>query len=603
MAGSTEERVIRIGGASAFWGDSSVAGPQLVRRAKVDYLIFDYLAEVTMSILAKQRSRDENAGFATDFVTVAMREIVRDVAAQGIRVVANAGGVNPRACAQALGKVAEAAGVSLKIAIVEGDNLIDRADELRAAGVEEMFTGEAMPAGIMSMNAYIGGFPVARALARGADVVITGRAVDSALPLGILIHEFGWQADDYDRLSAGSLLGHIIECGAQATGGLHTDWDRVERWEDIGYPIAEARADGSFTLTKPAGTGGLIAPQCVAEQLVYEIGDPGAYFLPDVTCDFTHVRITQAGPDHVLVEGAKGLPPTDTYKVCATYADGYRLNAQVSIIGIDAVAKARRTGEAIIARTREIFRAGNLADYRDWRIETLGGEDVYGPNARAGGCREVVMRLAARHDDEKALNILSREIAPPGTSWSPGTTGAAGRQKPSPVVRLYSFLLAKDQVTLTVTMDDETEVVAVPTGGGFADDLRAPAEPQGGTVRPEGPTATVPLVALAWGRSGDKGDSANIGLIARDPAYLPVLRAQVTEAAVKAYFGHLVEGTVTRFELPGINGFNFLMERALGGGGMASLRNDPQGKAMAQMLLDLPIEVPKAWIAEGKLAA
>jgi hypothetical protein len=259
-----------------------------------------------MSLLVRARAKDPDQGYATDFVTVAMKSVLKDLAKHGIRVVANAGGVNPQACGAALRQLCADLDVDLKVAVVEGDDVLPLLPVIRGTGATEMFTGAPLPEKLVSANAYLGALPVAAALARGADIVVTGRCADSALALGVLMHEFGWSADDWDRLAAGSLVGHILECGAQATGGLHTDWQNVERWEDIGYPIAECRADGTFTVTKPEGTGGLVTPATVGEQMLYEIGDPGAYILPDVVADFTHVTLAQAGPHRVDVRGARG---------------------------------------------------------------------------------------------------------------------------------------------------------------------------------------------------------------------------------------------------------------------------------------------------------
>ncbi len=584
-------KVVRIGGASGFWGDSSVAVPQLVRRAHVDYLTFDYLAELTMSILAGARAKDPSAGWAKDFVTVALDGMLPEIAGRGIRVLSNAGGVNPRACAAALAAAAEAAGVSLRIAVVEGDDVLARARAERAS-----------PHALLSANAYLGAFPIAAALARGAQVVITGRCVDSALPLGALIHEFGWQPNDWNALAAGSLAGHILECGAQGTGGLHTDWERVERWDDIGYTIAECQADGSFVVTKAPGTGGLVAPQSVAEQMLYEIGDPAAYVLPDVVCDFTRVTVESDGEERVRVTGAAGRPPPATYKVAATYLDGFRCVGTLVIIGIDAAAKAERTAQAILARTRRIFAERGLADYTATNIEMIGAEHTYGPHARTRGSREVMMRLSVDHRDRGALEIFAREIAPAGTSWSPGTTGAgAGRPKPVPLVKFTSFPMAKRELEVAVELDGERTLVdvyaadapaqpAAPAGAGRLANGASAAHP--GRALEDGAAQTVPLVALAWARSGDKGDSANIGVIARKPEYVTLLRAQLTPERVAAYFAHLVRGAVRRYELPGINAFNFTLDEALGGGGMASMRIDPLAKGMAQMLLDIPMHVP-----------
>jgi hypothetical protein len=600
-------KIVRIGCASGFWGDSAVAAPQLVRGADIDYLIFDYLAEVTMSILARARAKDPNLGYATDFVTVAMRSVIRDLKEKKIRVVSNAGGMNPRACAQAVEALAAEAGVSLKVAAVEGDDLLDRAEALKGAGTAEMFSGVPFPDGVMSINAYLGAFPIATALDDGADIVVTGRAVDSAMALGPLIHAFGWGPGDLDQLAQGSLAGHILECGAQATGGLHTDWEDVPDWANIGYPIAECEADGTFTVTKPEGTGGLVAPQVVAEQMLYEVGDPATYILPDVVCDFTDVTMSAAGEARVRVTGAKGRAATDSYKVSATYLDGYRATGMLTVIGRDAVAKAERTADAVLARSRAIFRHMNLGDFTDTHTEILGAESAYGPHARTGAraTREAVMRLTVAHPERKALEIFAGEIAPAGTSWSPGTTGFSGRPKAQPKVRLFSFLIPKDAVAVKVTANDASREVALETGGGDASN-GAPVRSYGDDLPavPAGERVEVPLASIAWGRSGDKGDSANIGIIARDPAFVPLIRDEVTAARVKAYLDYMLAdgGAVTRFDVPGIGGFNFLLTRALGGGGMASLRNDPLAKGLAQILLDLPVSVPAEWVKAHALS-
>lgn len=598
MAEETSGKVVRIGCASGFWGDSALAAAQLVRRAEIGYLVFDYLAEVTMSIMARARARDPAAGYATDFVTVVMPGILRDVAAKGVRIVTNAGGVNPEACRAALAEAAAAAGVSLKIAVVLGDDLMPSIENLRG-GVRETDSGAKLPAALLSANAYLGAFPIAAALAAGADVVLTGRCVDSALALGPLIHEFGWREDDWDRLAAGSLAGHLVECGAQATGGLFTDWDQVPNWADIGYPIVECAADGSLVVTKPEGTGGLVTPATVAEQMLYEIDDPVAYLLPDVICDFTAVAMRQDGPDRVRVAGASGRPASGSYKACATYLDGYRLSTTLTIAGMGAAAKARATGAALLDRARDALAARGLEDFDETLVEALGAEDSYGPHARNTATREVVLRLSARHRRREALEILAREAASPVTSMAPGTTGyIGGRPAVQSVIRLFSFLLPRQDVAVTVDLDGERIPVAAEVSTpGMENDPAAPAAPegQGAALAPaEGPQVALPLIALAHGRSGDKGDSANIAIIARRPDYLPVLRRALTEEVVAAYFRHLCAGPVRRFEVPGVHGFNFLLENALGGGGVASLRIDPQGKTYAQMLLSLPVEVPVA---------
>lgn len=586
------DKIVRIGGASAFWGDSGVAAPQLVRRAKVDYLMFDFLAEVTLSIMVNAKRRDPKMGYAGDFVTVAMAQVLRELKQKRIRVISNAGGINPQSCAEALKALAAEQGVDIRIAYVEGDDLLPQLDHLRSH--KEMFSGASMPETIVSMNAYLGALPIARALAEGADIVVTGRCADSAMALGPLIHEFGWKENDWDRLSAGTLVGHILECGAQATGGLHTDWEKVERWEDIGYPIAECRADGSFVVTKPEGTGGLVTAATVGEQLLYEIGDPAAYVVPDVACDFRAVTMKDVGKDRVEVRGARGRPATSTYKVSATYMDGWRAFGNLTIVGIDAVKKAERTAESILARTRAMFREHNVGDYTETSIEILGAEQQYGPHSRVRDAREVVMKLGVKHPDKRALQMFAREISPAGTSWSPGTTGnfGGGRPEPAPVVRLFSFLVEKGAAHPVVVLDGKRIAVEIPQG---VAQLPAPIDTPPvapSTAAADALTTKVRLLDLVWARSGDKGDSANIGVIARDPRLMPVLRRELTAERVRGYFAHLVQGDVTRFDLPGFNAMNFLMTKALGGGGAASLRNDPLAKGFAQMLLDLEIEVP-----------
>jgi Acyclic terpene utilisation family protein AtuA len=592
----TQKKTVRVGCHSGFWGDTETAAVQLVRHGNVDYLVSDYLAEVTMSIMAAQKLRNPQAGYATDFVTAVMAPLAREIAEKKIKVVTNAGGVNPQACREAVLKACEAAGVTLKVAVVTGDDILPRVAEFRAAGVREMDADTELPAKIVSMNAYLGGFPIARALDEGADVVITGRCVDSAVTLGALIHAFGWGMDDHDRLAAGTLCGHIIECGAQCNGGNFTDWRLVPDYDNMGFPVAEVEADGAFVLGKPDGTGGLITTATVAEQMLYEIGDPRAYIVPDVVCDFTGATYEQVGRDRVRVAGAKGRPATDTYKVSTTWPDGFKFSSIFMLGGREAAAKGRHSAEAIIKKTRRLFAERGLPDYREVSIEVIGSEATYGPHSRAADAREVVVKIAAKHDQKEALSLLGREIAPMATGGVVGMAGSfgAGRVSPSPVIRMFSCLVPKSMVPVTVEVDGR----AIPLqegarSGGFTA-ASLPVERPAAAPLPAGEGSTVPLIALAYGRSGDKGDNANIGIFARKPEYESILESEVTEDAVAKYFAHRINGKVSRWRLPGIHGFNFLLRQALGGGGMASLKADPLAKAFAQMLLDMPVRVPAA---------
>jgi hypothetical protein len=587
---------IRLGGASAFWGDSMMAAPQLLASKQIDYLVFDYLAEITMSILARQRSRDPNAGYAHDFVTATMKRCLKDIAAQKVKVISNAGGVNPRACAEAIEKLIKEQGLALKVAYVTGDDILDRADALRP-GTREMFTGAEMPKNLASMNAYLGARAIAEALALGADIVVTGRVVDSAVTLGPCLYEFGWQDTDYDLLAAGSLAGHIIECGAQACGGVYTDYQDSDDWANIGYPICTIGKDGTFEITKPEGTGGCVTFGTVAEQLVYEIGDPQAYFLPDVVCDFSDVKIEELVRNRVRVSGAKGYPPSNQYKVSATYEDGYRVGYYVTIGGIDARQKAEKTAEAVRKRMDRMLREANMAPLSEYSAEVVGTEQTYGPHAKSGAraTREVILKIAAKHPDSRGLEMLVREVASGATSFAQGFTGLGGnRPKVSPVVRLFSCLVPKDAIQVQVHMNGEAKTVRVRTEGGFSPILvKRPHVPDTPVVA----QTHVPLIKLAFGRAGDKGNASNIGIIARKPEYMPYIRAALTPMAVSAYLGHLFdagEGRAERFDLPGIPALNFFLPEALGGGGIASLRNDPQGKAHAQILLAFPVPVPES---------
>jgi hypothetical protein len=583
---------VRIGCASAFWGDSNAGAEQLVRHGDIDFLVFDYLAEITMSLLARARARKPELGYVPDFVD-AIAPLLREIKEKRIRLVSNAGGINPHAAAAALRRKAEDVGVTLEIAVVTGDDLSDRADEIRAAGMNEMFSGAALPEKLTTMNAYLGAQPIALALDRGADVVITGRCVDSAVVLGPLVHAFGWPWTDYDKLAQGSLAGHLLECAAQVTGGLFTDWRDVPGWDDMGMPIAVCSADGSFVVTKPPGTGGLVNPLSVGEQMLYEIGDPGAYILPDVVCDFRDVRMASCGADEVRVTGARGRPPTPTLKVSATWHDGYRVIGTLTIGGYEAASKAERTGEAILARVRRLLAARGLPYFSETSIEVLGAESMYGPwrHPAAKTSREVVLKIGARHRDQEALEVLAREIFPPGSSMAQGITGFfAGRPSVQPVLRLFSFLWSKDNVFPVVQISGAEVPVPFAASQPLSPPAAIPAPPKAIGIA----DAKVPLIALAVGRSGDKGNSANIGLIARKGEYLPWLRAALMEDVVRDWFAHHGVSKVERYDLPGIHALNFVLHDALGGGGVASLRVDAQGKAFAQMLMDYPIPVPRA---------
>lgn len=581
---------VRIGCASAFYGDSQLSARQLVEKGDIDYLVFDYLAEVTMGILAKAKARDEGLGFAVDFVTVAMADVIEDCAKKGIKVVANAGGVNVPACIAGLRQLCAVKGLSLNVAGVYGDDLAARRSEL-AGELREMESGEALPETLASLNAYLGAQPVAEALAAGADIVVTGRVVDSAVVIGPLMHEFGWTPSDYDLLAQAALAGHVLECGAQCTGGNFTDWQLVPDFSTMSYPVAAVEGDGSFTIEIPPQTGGLVTPGTVGEQILYEIGDPANYLLPDVACDFTQVQLEQVGENRVKVSGARGRAPGEHYKVCATWIDGYRLMGMAFIGGLRAANKARTNLNAWVERTRRVFAERGWGDYRDVSIEVIGAEDTYGPHAQTQHVREVMAKYGLHHNNRDALAFAAAEFAYLATSAAPGMSGfGAGRVKPSPLIRVHSALLNKHKVPVTIQLND-----AVLSEKTYPGETSEPAQCEGYQFAAIGgvDSIVVPLEQLAYARSGDKGNYANIGVMARKPEFLPYLAEQLTAETVADYFAHTVKGVVTRFDLPGFNAFNFLMSDALGGGGSASLQVDSQGKALAQMLLSKGIHIPR----------
>ena len=589
------DKTIKIGGATGFWGETDMAMAQFLREGDLDYIVFDYLAEITMSIMARARASDPKLGYATDFVSAIVKPNLKHLASSGIKLISNAGGVNPEACGDALRAVISEAGLDLKVVVITGDDLLNDLDRLEAMNASEMFSGEAFPPKekIASANAYIGAFPIAAALATGADIVVTGRCVDSAVTLGTCIHEFGWSAGDLDKLAAGSAVGHLIECGPQATGGNFTDWEQVaDSLHEVGYPIAEVWEDGTADIYKPADTGGLVNRGTVAEQLLYEIGDPAAYLLPDVICDFTQIQLEQVATDRVRMTHARGRGVPQTYKTSMTWADGWRAGSTFWYVGRRAADKARIFADEAVTRTRRKLQAMGAADFDEVAVDIFGEENFWGRHAAVSDTREVALKVACKHQDARAVGLLLREMtgcalgAPAGMAFFAGA-----RAKPSPVIRLFSVLVDKSALSIKlIGSEGETDFAAPATS---KDVLPAEVGPIPEAVSAEN-LIEVPLETLAWGRSGDKGDKANIGIIARKAEYLPWIAKVLTTEYVADRFAHFMTApAIDRFYMPGLPALNFLLHNALGGGGIASLRNDPQAKAYAQVLLDTPIAIPQ----------
>lgn len=588
-----DHRVVKIGCASGFWGDTNTAAFQLVHLTDINYLVFDYLSEITMSIMAKAKMVEPKHGYALDFVSRVMAPLLKKIAEKKIKVISNAGGVNPLACRDALQKIIKEYGLDLKVAVVLGDDLLPKHEQLKSQNIQEMFSGEALPEQIASSNAYLGAVAIRDALDLGADIVITGRVVDSAVVLAPLLHEYQWSLDDYDKLAQGSLAGHVIECGAQCTGGNFTDWQLVQGFDNMGFPVVEVSEDGSFIVTKPQGTGGLVSTATVAEQIVYEIGNPQAYLLPDVIADFSHVHLEQAGEHRVRVTGTKGQAPTTQYKVSATYPDGYRVLVSFLIAGREAPQKAQVIADAILSKCERVLAMRSVPPFSEKSVEILGIESTYGEHAQTLNSREVVVKIAVKHMFKEACMFFASEIAQASTGMAPALAGiVGGRPKASPVIKLFSFLIDKNQVSVEIDFEGKRYPVEIPQGV-FTEQL--PTLKAGENAIYQGDEIEVPLIEIAHARSGDKGNHSNIGVIARKADYLPWIRAALTEQTVASYMQHVLDaekGRVIRYELPGLNALNFMLENALGGGGVASLRIDPQGKAFAQQLLDMPVKVP-----------
>ena len=590
-------KIIRIGNAQAFWGDRPTAALEILsQEPSLDYLTMDYLAEVSMSILALQRERNPLLGYAQDFVEVVRGLADYWTAGGSCRLIANAGGLNPLQCAQACIAALYKAGCrSMKVAIVGGDDVLSElmSSDPNSDAFHNLDSAASLACvrdRMLTANAYLGCDGIVQALQAGADIVITGRVADPSMVVAPCVYEFGWAKNDWDRLAGATVAGHLLECGTHATGGISTDWLDVPDLVHIGFPIAEVKSDGSCTITKSEQSGGWVTPETIKEQLIYEIGDPARYLSPDCSVSFLGLEVKSVGINRVHVFGALGSPPPNTLKVSATYRDGYRAAGTLTIFGPESVKKARRCGEMVLQRLRE---AGFT--YRDSIVECLGNaESVPVSNLTANGQSyyETVLRIAVESDSKNAVEQFSRELMPLITAGPQGTTGyAEGRPRVHGVIRYWPCLIAREQAQPSLDLLKSMGTMSLRD--------KPAAGPQSSGMCRQNPSsaASIPkkisvsdancLADIAHGRSGDKGTSANVGILVRSLEDYEWMKQWLTAERVMQFFEPIGVASVDRFEMRNIGGFNFVVKGILQSG----LRNDAQGKALAQALLSMPLNV------------
>ncbi|KAI9258398.1 hypothetical protein EDC94DRAFT_501910, partial [Helicostylum pulchrum] len=583
---SDTRKPVRIGCYSAFFGDSPEAAVQLVKSegANLDYLVADYLAEITMGIFTIRRKQrriikhmggtpDSGKDYVLQFPNYVLRKILPDIIKNGTKIVTNAGALDPVLLKSVIEELLVELNLpAIKVAAIEGDDLMaqyENENPMDAVSLDQFkefssfspvsatkhnLLSDRLPKPdepIISLHAYLGARGVAAALDKGAQIVITGRVVDSALVVGPLMHEYGWhkQANvDYDVLAAASLAGHIIECGCHATGGNFTDWKLAAKspyggYSNMGYPIVEFSASGEFIVTKPEKTGGLVTTATVSEQILYESLDPAYYILPDVILDLRQIKLTQVAENRVLVQNAKGRKPTEWLKCCGIFMDGWKMTGQIVIGGAEAKDKAEAVGRAVRDRVNRYYSENDIDQFRDFNIEAVGGETLYGPNNANNSqeIREVVLRMTAHHDDPEALKTFSIEVVATATNMAPGITGFFDRPKPIPNMVHFPGLYPKREIETILHIDNQKESIpwsAWDDKASFHKVGSIESVPEA-VINKGDDIVKVKLIDLAYGRSGDKGDVSNIGIIARDPKFLPYIKRSITADVVANYMSHV----------------------------------------------------------------
>jgi Acyclic terpene utilisation family protein AtuA len=595
------KRVIRIGNAGGYWGDDLSALRRQLEGGPLDYITIDFLAEITMSILQSQRKKNPALGYASDFVDQ-VRDCLPLILDKKVTIITNAGGVNPLALGKKLLEEAKKQGRALRVGVVHGDDIMERLDVLTSAGetFTNMETGEKFApvrSRVLSANVYLGAEPVVQALKTGCQIIVTGRVTDTGITVAPMIHEFGWSMNDWDKIAAGVVAGHVIECGCQASGGNISDWQDVISFHNMGYPIVEMEPSGEFVVTKHPKTGGIISEKSVKEQLVYEMGDPSNYISPDGIARFDSIQIKQAGKDRVRVYGIVGKPSPPKLKISMAHEDGWKISGTLLVSGPETLKKAKVITDIFWKKVGEKF--------EETRTDIVGAGSIWPSALNNYEPNEIYLRFSASDHDSNKFESFSKSLA---TIILSGPAGMAvtggGRPKPSPVIAYWPTLIDRTKITAHVTVIDTngSEATAdipytLPAKGASLSKVITSVP-----LKVKKPKSSrqieIRLRDIAYARSGDKGDTCNIGVLARNAECYIWLTRNLTADKVRKFFKGITHGKVIRYELNNLLALNFLLERTLGGGGTRSLMVDPQGKTLAQALLEMRVKAPAHLVAK-----